>query len=140
MRGPAVLFTRILTGWPAVVLFGTFAVLQLGIGVGLLRLRPAARMAAIIYFSFVFVNSAVFYFAPGGHARLVALMESQQSMFPWVRLFQRQAEFQFDPTPLLMVGAVAGLVMITVPLYFLVTRKAAYEKAAANLESGRLRA
>jgi len=136
MRGPVILFTKILMGWPAVWVYLAFTAAQLGIGLGLLRVKPAARIAAIIYFVFGFVNSAVFYFAPGGHARMLGLLESQQSMFPWMRLFQSQTEFRFDFGPLLMVGAVLGLVVISVPLYFLLTRKIAFDKAAAALESG----
>jgi hypothetical protein len=132
MRGPAILFTKILTGWPAVLLFLAFAVAQVCIGVGLLRLKIAARIAAIVYFAFAFANGAVFYLAPGGHARMLALMERQQSMFPWMRAFQGQAQFQFDFTPFLIVGAVLGLVVITVPVYFLITRKMAFENAAAG--------
>jgi hypothetical protein len=135
MRGPVILFTKILMGWPAVWVYLAFTAAQLGIGLGLLRVKPAARMAAIIYFVFAFVNSAVFYFAPGGHARMLGLLESQQSMFPWMRLFQSQAEFHFDFGPFLIMGAVLGLVVISVPLYFLVTRKVPFENAAAALES-----
>ena len=133
---PAILFTRLVTGWPAVLFYVTYAAVQLCIGVGLLRLRPAARTAAITYFAFGLVNAAVFYFAPGGHSRALALMENQRSMFPWMRPFVNQPELHFDPTPLLVVGAIAGLVFCTVPLYFLITRKVAFEQAAADLESG----
>jgi|SRR5580658_4479823 hypothetical protein len=132
LRGPAILFTKILIGWPAVLLFLAFAVAQLCIGVGLLRLKLAARIAAIVYFAFAFANSAVFYFAPGGHARMLALIEWQQSMFPWTRAFQSQAEFKLDLTPFLSLGAVLGLILIMVPLYFLITRKLAFENAAAG--------
>jgi hypothetical protein len=133
MRGPVILFTKILMGGPAVWVYLAFTIAQLGIGLGLLRVKPAARMAAIVYFVFAFVNSAVFYFAPGGQARMLGLLEQQQSMFPWMRLYQSQTEFHFDFGPFLIMGAVIGLVVISVPLYFLVTRKIAFENAAAAL-------
>lgn len=136
LRLPAILFTRLVTGWPAILFYVIYAAVQLCIGVGLLRLRPAARTAAISYFTFGLVNAAVFYFAPGGHSRALALMENQRSMFPWMRPFVNQPELHFDPTPLLVVGAIAGLVLCTVPLYFLITRKLAFERSAADLESG----
>jgi hypothetical protein len=135
LRSPAILFTKLLTGWPAALFFLSYVAVQACIGVGLLRLKPVARTAAIVYFIFGFLNGAVFYFAPGGHARMLALMESQQSMFPWMRLIQDQPEFHFDSTPFIVMGAVSGLIGITVPLYFLITRKVAFEKAAADLES-----
>jgi hypothetical protein len=135
LRAPAVLFTKLLTGWPATTFFLGFAVMQLCIGIGLLRLKPAARTAAIIYFAFGAVNMAVFYFAPGGHTRLLALMDSEQLMFPWMRMFQSQPQFLFDPTPFFLIGAVAGTVGAAIPIYFLITRKLAFEKAAAELGS-----
>lgn len=135
LHTPAVLFTKLLIGWPADLFYLSFAVAQLCIGVGLLRLKPAARMAAIIIFAFGSVNAAVFYLAPGGHARMLALMERQQSMFPWMRMFPNQPEFQFDPTPFMYMGAVCGLIGAAIPLYFLITRKVAYEKAAVDLKS-----
>jgi hypothetical protein len=136
LRFPAVLFTKLLIGWPADLFYVSFAVAQLCIGVGLLRLKPTARLAAIIIFAFGSVNAAVFYFAPGGHARMLALMERQQSMFPWVRMLPNLPGFQFDPTPFMFMGAVCGLIVAAIPLYFLITRKFAFEKAAAELESG----
>jgi cell division protein FtsX len=63
-------------------------------------------------------------------------MERQQSMFPWMRMFPNQPEFQFDPTPFMYMGAVCGIIGVAIPLYFLITRKVAYEKAAADLKSG----
>jgi hypothetical protein len=131
LRSPAILFTKLLTGRPAIALFLSFAVVQLCIGIGLLRLKPAARMAAILYFAFGALNTAVFYFAPGGHGRALALMDSQLSMFPWMRLLQSQPQFAFDLRPSLMIGAVAGVFFAAIPLYFLITRKLAFEKAAA---------
>ncbi len=136
LRFPAILFTKLVTGWPAVLFYVSFATAQLCIGVGLLRLKPAARLAAMIYFVFGSVNAAVFYLAPGGHARMLALIESERTIFPWMRMLPNQPEFQFDTTPFMVMGAVSGLVGIAIPLYFLITRKVAYEKAAAGLESG----
>jgi hypothetical protein len=136
LRAPAIFFTKLLIGWPAVLFYFGFAVAQLCIGVGLLRLRPAARTAAIIYFIFGSVNAAVFYLAPGGHARMLTLMESERVMFPWMRMLPSQPEFRFDATPFLVVGAVSGLIVTAIPLYFLITRRFAFEKSAADLESG----
>jgi hypothetical protein len=66
---------------------------------GLLRLKPIARQAAIAWFVFGFPNTTAFYFAPGGHARLLALLESQKSVFPWLKMLPNQPDFQFDPSP-----------------------------------------
>ena len=130
LHSPAILFTKMLTGWPATAVFFIFAILQLFIGIGLLRLRPFARIAAIAYFVFGAVNTAVFNFAPGGHERALALMENQVSMFPWTRPFESQPQLLLDPGRLIAFGAVTGVIAATIPLYFLITRKLAYEKAA----------
>jgi len=132
LHAPAILFTKLLTGRAAGAFFLSFAILQLCIGVGLLRLKPAARIAAIAYFIFGVVNTAIFYLAPGGHGRALALVESQQSMFPWMRFAQNQSQFLIDSTPLIAVGAAGGVIATAIPIYFLITRKFAFERAAAE--------
>ena len=67
---------------------------------------------------------------------MLALIESQQLIFPWMRLSLTHPEFQYDPTRLMVIGYVGGLIAIIVPLHFLITRKVAFEKAPAELESG----
>jgi hypothetical protein len=140
LHTPAVLFTKLLIGWPATLFFLSFAVTQFCIGLGLLRLKPTARTAAIIYSVFGALNAAVFYLAPGGHGRMQALMDYQQSVFPWMRMFTDQSEYHFDTTPFMVMGAVCGLIGMMVQLYFLITRKFAFEKAAADLKSGVIQA
>lgn len=130
LHPPIPLFTKLLTGWPAEMYLTILCVLQLYVGVGLLRFKPAARVAGVGYFGFAFVNTVVFYFAPGSRARVLALAEQQQSMFPWMTLWQRDAPFQFDLTPFLLIGACVGMAFIAVTIYFLITRKAAFETAA----------
>ncbi|MFZ0419265.1 MAG: hypothetical protein WAM04_14295 [Candidatus Sulfotelmatobacter sp.] len=136
-RIPAVVFTSLVAGRAAFLVYVCFIVAQLCIGVGLLRLKPAARIGAIAYFVFGFANAAVFYFAPGGHARLAALVASEQSIFPWTRQFQDQAQYQFDLTPSLILGSLVGLVLIAVQLYFLITRKRAFEISNSDSQPAR---
>jgi hypothetical protein len=126
-RMPAAIFTSLVAGRTAFLVYVCFIVAQLCIGVGLLRLKPAARTGAIAYFVFGFANTAVFYLAPGSHARLAALMESERSIFPWMRQLQDQAQYQIDLTPSLILGSLVGLVLIAVQVYFLITRKRAFE-------------
>jgi hypothetical protein len=130
LRMPAIAFTAILSGWPATVYYLAIAAVHVYVGVGLLRLQAAARATGIAYFVFAFVNSAVFYFAPGGRARLDHLMEMQRSLFPWMP--PNRDSVTFDMTPFLFAGAIAALVLILVPLYFLITRQQAFAKPAAN--------
>lgn len=131
LRAPAVLFTRILTGLPAICYYGVFFALNLYVGIGLLRLKPTARIVGIWYLAFGFVNATVFYLAPGARARMLGLIEKQQSMFPWMPSGQNQIWQQIDLTPFLIMGTFIGLAVLILPLYFLITRKQAFEKTAA---------
>jgi len=134
LHPPAVLFAKIVTGWPSALYFLAFCGLKLYIGIGLLRLQLAARTVAVAYYVFWFVNMAVFYLAPGGRLRMLELMQRSQSIFPWMRTqpWQSQMAMPFDTTRFLVLGACFGLAGMLVPLYFLVTRKQAFEKAAAD--------
>jgi hypothetical protein len=131
LRTPAVAFTAILTGWPAAVYNVAVAAVQIYVGIGLLRLQAAARATGIGYLVFAFLNSAIFFFAPGGRARLGHLMEIQKTVFPWMQS-PDQASLPFDITPFLYAGAVGGLALVLVPLYFLITRQQAFAKSAAT--------
>ena len=131
-HAPAILFTKIFAGWPAGLYYLILTGAQLFIGIGLLRLKPAARTAAIIYYLFFFLSAAAFRFSPGSTARWGALMESERSMFPWMRMLPNQPEFHFDATPFLVFGFVFGLLAMMIPLYFLITRKVAFERAASS--------
>jgi len=131
LRAPAILLTKILVGWPATVYFIAFLGLHLYIGIGLLRLRLTARIVAIAYYCLWFVNAAAFYLAPGGHSRILNLMQRSYEMFPWSQPWQNQQPLIFDPTPFMAIGACIGLIANLIPLYFLISRKEAFEKAAA---------
>ena len=130
LHAPAMLFTKIITGWPASLYYVLITAANICIGAGLLRFKAFARPAGIAYFVFMFVNSAVFYAAPGSRDRLHALMESQRALIPGMGNWPG-ATPPFDMTPFLYVGACMGLCFLFVPLYFLVTRKGAFEAAVA---------
>jgi len=131
-RMPAVVFTSLVVGRTASLIHLCFAAAQLCIGIGLLRLKPAARVGAIAYFVLGFANSAVFYFAPGSHARLAALQESERSILPWMRPFQDQVQFQPSLNAPLLLGSIVGLVVVVLQLYFLITRKRAFEISSSG--------
>ncbi len=134
MRFPTFLLTKVVSGWPAGVYFLVAGALQLYIGIGLLRLQPLARTVGVWYYVAMMVNAGCFYFAPGSRVRFTALMEAQQKMFPRLFWMQNQPEFHFDPLPFMYVGACFGIIVIAIPIYLLVTRKAAFERAAASVE------
>jgi hypothetical protein len=128
LHSPAVLFTKLLSGRTAMLCYGGYTALNLWIGVGLLRLRPTARIAGIGYYVFGFTNVSVFYLAPGAHDRVRALMEAQQSLFAWMPAWPNQQAYSFDLKPFLVLGFFGGFLGVAVPLYFLITRKSAFER------------
>jgi hypothetical protein len=137
-HAPVVLFAAMVTGRLSVLIHLIFLAVSLYCGIGLLRLKPAARLTTIGYLIFGAVNMIVFYFAPGGSARIRALMNIQQSMFPWLAAWQDQSIVRFDPAPFIVIGALSGLIMFAIAMYFLITRKKAYLAAAAELRSSKI--
>ena len=132
LRTPAILVVKVLTGWQATVVMSLYEVLIIFIGIGLLRLKPAARYAGISYFVFSVLNIVVFNFAPGGQARVMKLLETQRSTFPWMRDTPNMSQ-QLNPTAFFLMVSVMTLVFSLVPLYFLIKEKQAFEKAAAHV-------
>lgn len=130
LHAPALLFTTILTGWPAVVFLSLSTALHLYIGIALLQMQPAGRLAGIGYFVFGILNSMVFYFAPGRSARFARLLEVEQSLFPWMRSAQANSPFGPEMMPFFIATAIAIAVFFLVLLYFLVAAKPAFDKAA----------
>ena len=133
MRTPAIFFTKMVFGWPAALIFLTFAAIQLYVGVGLWRLRPTARLAGLVYFAFAAANSGVFFLAPGAGTRMAALREWQKSFSPFGHLPslpQPQFNLDFAPfyTVLAVVGGVCGIAGMAMQIYFLITRKAAFKR------------
>ncbi|HWS17797.1 MAG TPA: hypothetical protein VN223_07270 [Candidatus Elarobacter sp.] len=129
LHSPVILFVTILTGWRAVMFVLGVGLVNVYVGTALLRMHPAARLIGIGYFIFGLLNAGVFYFAPGGRARITKLLEFQQSMFPWMPS-QANSPFQVDIMPFLIVGAIVGLALCLVPIYFLATAKPAFDRAA----------
>ena len=129
LHPPVALFLTVLIGWPAAVFILISAAISVYLGIGLLQMKPAARLVAMGYFIFGGLNAAVFYFAPGGSARLARFLDLQQSMFPWMRYAQANSQFS-DPTPFLIIGAIGGIVFSVVLLYCLAAAKPAFDRAA----------
>jgi len=127
MRAPVPLFIVILTGAASVAYALAVAGTLTYCGLGLLRLKPIARRVAIGYFAFGILSSGVFFLAPGRDARMADLMARQHALFPSLRTSDPAAPL---PSQMLMVfGVIGGVFGAAVPLYFLVTRGAAFEPA-----------
>jgi hypothetical protein len=132
LHTPAILLVKVLTGWQAALVMSVYEVLIIFIGVGLLRLKPAARYVGIAYFVFSVLNTVVFNFAPGGQSRVMKLLEAQRSTFPWMRdtpdVYQ-----QLNSTTFFLMVSLMGLIFSLVPLYFLIKEKQAFEKDAGHV-------
>lgn len=127
LHAPVIVFTTLLTGWPAGILVLVFAGLNVYIGTALLRMKPAGWLVGIGYFIFGLLNVAVFYLAPGRSARIAKFMDVEQSMFPWMRSAEANSLFAAtDITPFLVIGAIGGIVFHLVLLYFLAAAKPAF--------------
>jgi hypothetical protein len=124
------LFTAILTGWPAVILLLVFGAIHLYIGIALLKMKPSGRLVGMGYYIFALLNTAVFCFAPGRSARVARLLDAEQSMFPWMRSAQTDSPAFADITPFLVIGAIFGVAFCLVLLYFLIAAKPAFDRAA----------
>ena len=62
---PAMLFGFIIKGWPALTFYLLLGLLQVALGIGLLRLRPLSRVLTIGFFLFGALNSLSFALLPG---------------------------------------------------------------------------
>jgi hypothetical protein len=82
------------------------------------------------YYIFALLNTAIFYLAPGRSARIARFMDAEQSIFPWLRSAQTDSPFMGDITPFLLIGAIGGIAVCLVFLYFLAAAKPAFDKAA----------
>lgn len=128
LHPPVPLFLTTLSGWQAVAFMLISVALHVYVGIALLQMKPAGRLVGMGYFIFGFLNTAVFYFAPGRSARIARFMDAAKSMFPWMPA--QSNPFQADMMPFLLVGAIGGVAFYLVLLYFLITAKPAFDRAA----------
>jgi len=130
LHAPAIVFTAVLTGWPATIYLLLFAGVHIYVGIALLQMKPAGRLVGMGYYIFSLLNVAVFYLAPGRSARIARFIQVQQSMFPWMRPAQTDSLFTADVMPLVIIGVIGGLAFSLVVLYFLAAAKPAFDRAA----------
>ena len=129
LRAPTILFTAIFTGWRAMILLSLFGALHLYLGIALLKMKPSGRLVGMGYYIFGLLNTAIFYLAPGRSARIARLLDAEKSIFPWLRPAQTDSPFMGDITPVLLIGAIGGIAVCVVFLYFLAAAKPAFDRA-----------
>jgi hypothetical protein len=106
------------TGGKASLIGIGFMSVQLLMAYGLLRLEKWGRSLAIYYFNFAIFNSIISVILPGAQARYEAAITAMQNS-----LSLPPSPFQFP----LWISLVFSLPMIAIQLWFVVTRKQAFE-------------
>jgi hypothetical protein len=128
MHYPAVLLGLIFTGTGASAVYIGYALIYLAIGIGLLRFKPVALWASVVFFAIGALNALIL-MLPGPKARYLQVMSR----------FAPSATG--GPNPLLSSGAffpfvmIVGAITVGIPLYFLLTRRKRFFEAAARVNS-----
>jgi hypothetical protein len=122
---PMALGTWILLGWKAATLRLLWGGVTLVLGWGLLKLHEWARKLGIILMVAGAVNGAVMWLMPGAPGRFQTMMEA--------------SPYHYGPTPsMVMFGGTGSFLLfclvmmviaMAVPMYFLITRRSAFEPA-----------
>ena len=121
---PAFVFSFVLKGWAARLVFSLFAIVCLAAGIGILRWRPQAHLLALGFYAFCLLNGLSF-FIPGGMRRAIAAM---QELVP-----QAPSQQAFLTPSFLGASVFLGLLITCVPLYFLVTRRQSFLDACHSV-------
>ena len=116
---PAMFFGILITGWSATGVYSVFAAAQLYLGSGLLQLDESARVGSVIFFVLSAASGLVSFVGPGADER----MRTLESGLPG---FLRMGTAEMPEWRGVWVSAVAGLVFVAVPIWFLIRRRAAF--------------
>lgn len=122
LQVPALFFNALLTGWAASLCYLGFAVVTFLLGLRLLRLNPRARVLAIYYSVFAWVNGALTYLLPGAQERLRAMANGLPT---FLRVPSNQPVTMMRPWLLVVWTSL----FMAAQIYFLVTRKPAFDRA-----------
>src|SRR5215472_4693077 len=116
-----------LEGWSASAGIILLALAYLLIGMGLLQLKPGARIAGIALFLLFGLNGLVISFIPNTHAKMLGAMRAT----PFIAQPANQPSLPRPPIFLLLRIPVIGIVF-GVPAWILTTRKKAFERPATQ--------
>jgi uncharacterized membrane protein len=111
----------VFTGWSARVMYLVIGAVEFFAGAELLHLRERGRLAAIAVCSVSLVNALALLLVPGAASRAAAFEHSRFASLASHATITSHAS--------LMTGAWIGLLAL-VPLWFLLRRKAAFQRAA----------
>jgi hypothetical protein len=126
----------VVQGRAASLLYLLTAVLALYVGIGLLRLSPLSCIVAIAYYAYAGMSGLLSWALPGRDARYQLVVG--ESLRMWHMPIADQS-FQVASSGMRM-GFLMGIVISGVAIYFLVTRRSAFERgsqpAASDLTTG----
>lgn len=119
MHVPLMFLGFVFTAWKASLIVMGFMTVQLLMAYGLLQLEPWGRSLAIYYFNFAIFNSIISVILPGAQSRFdeaSALMQGTMGL--------PASPVKFP----IWSGLIFGLPIIAIQLWFVVTRKQAFER------------
>ena len=122
---PVMLLGMLVRGPVAKAIFLLYLPVTLYVGIGLLKLKPPARIVAIVLSVLHMLNSALFVMLPGLEDRMKELLDSTGAALPP----QLTANML---VPLARMGLIVGLGLSVAVLWILVTRKSAFTASAAT--------
>jgi hypothetical protein len=112
--------------YAALVAYLLYIQVRVFLGIGLLDLRPAARIAGMIFCTYIALNSIVTFLMPGSLARYLA---AAQRISPGVNFSDPSTMMIYRVGHVASVVASAGVSLLA--LYFLATRRAAFYPPSA---------
>jgi hypothetical protein len=122
VRIPGMFFGMVITGFAATGVYSVFAAVQLYLGSGLLQLDDNARVGSVVFFVLCAANGLVSFAGPGHDERLRAL-ETELHGFLRMEMPEWRGVW---------VSSIAGVVFVTVPIWFLIRRRAAFAGGGAG--------
>lgn len=121
---PMLTAAGLLTGWSATLLYVVLAAVQLAAGSGLLRLHESARVLAIVWFLVVSANALGMGFLVSANALFARYQAAMHMAQPFPG--------PIDMTSMARVGAVVGVMVAAIPVWFLVKRRDAFRADPAH--------
>ncbi|HEV3202066.1 MAG TPA: hypothetical protein VGZ73_29410 [Bryobacteraceae bacterium] len=118
LRMPAILFGAAVTGWAALAVYTVFTAVEIYLGAGLLQLQESVRVASIVWFALMALNSVVTVALPGFASRMQIV---QQALPAFLRAGQQQPPIEGTGGLILI-----STLIVAVPIWFLVRRREAF--------------
>jgi hypothetical protein len=120
---PGMLFGILLKGAPGHLVYPAFGVIEVALGIGLLRLHPLSRLLAIAFFAVAILNAAITAALP------VQSIREMLAAMP----FAAQLPDAGRMIAFMRVSIVPAVLVNAIPIWFLVTRRRFFESQPSGL-------